>query len=84
VRRRSGSLRPETLRQAQEWDRVKRRYIRAGLCHRCAAQASYGHEIGGGGWDSIHPPCAGCAELVAMFAYLTPNPVWRAITRKRI
>jgi hypothetical protein len=77
-------MRPETLRQAQEWDRVKARYLRAGLCHRCAAQAAFGHERGAGGWDAIYPPCAVCAELVALFAYPTTTPAWRAITRKRI
>ncbi len=81
--RRRRTTRGETLDQARAWDRVKGRYLRAGLCHRCAAQAAFGHQVGAGGWNAIHPPCADCAPLVELFAYPTASPVWRAITRKR-
>jgi hypothetical protein len=74
----------ETLEQAAEWERTKTRYLRAGLCHRCAAQAAWGHARGAGvGWNAIHPPCAVCAELVALLPYPSPNPFWRTVTRKR-
>ncbi len=77
------STRPETLAQVAQWEKTKKRYLRAGLCHRCAAQAAWAHQPGAGGWMLIHPPCPLCAELVAMFAYPTPNPPWRAVLRKR-
>jgi hypothetical protein len=83
VKRGSGSTRPETPQQALLWERIKTRYQRCGLCDRCAAQAAWGHQFGAGGWCAVKPPCAVCAELVAMFAYPTPNPAWRAVLRKR-
>jgi hypothetical protein len=79
----SGSRLPETQRQAQEWERFKNRYQRSGLCDRCAAQAAWGHQVSAGGWRVVKPPCPPCAELVAMFPYITANPAWRAVLRKR-
>jgi hypothetical protein len=76
--------RPETLAQAVEWQRVKTRYLLAGLCHYCAGQAAYGHQFGSGGFNAVRPPCADCAPLVEMFAYATRNPLWRAAIRKRL
>ena len=35
------SIRPETLAQVDQWETTKRRYLRAGLCHKCAAQAAW-------------------------------------------
>ena len=57
-----GSLRsrPETLEQAVQWERTKRRYLRAGLCDKCAAQAAWATSAGRGRVVAIHPPCAGC------------------------
>jgi len=80
---RRGSLQSETVAQAVIWERVKVRYLRAGLRFACAAQAAWGHQVGAGGWCAINPPCEVCAELVAMFTYPTPNPVWRSVLRKR-
>ena len=82
--RAEGRPRPETLEQAAHWEKTKGRYLRAGLCHKCSAQAAYGHQRGAGGWCAIHPPCPGCAGIVEMFAYVTPNPLWRSVSRKRI
>lgn len=82
--RRRTSMRPETCKQALEWERTKGRYLRAGLCHRCAAQAAWAHQAGAGGWGAIHPPCTVCAEIVELFAYPTTSPLWRRLTRKRI
>ena len=76
--------RPETLTQAGHWETVKRRYLRAGLCHRCAAQAACAHQGGAGGWGAIHPPCTECGGIVELFAYPTTNPLWRSVIRKRI
>ena len=78
------STRPETLRKQVSGRRTKRRYLRAGLCHKCAAQAAWAHQLGAGGWGAIHPPCAECAGIVELFAYPTTNPLWRSVTRKRI
>jgi hypothetical protein len=54
--------RPETLTQAIEWQTVKNHYVKLGLCHVCAAQAAYGHQIG---FTRINQPCAVCATVVA-------------------
>jgi hypothetical protein len=78
------SIRPETLRQVDEWERVKRRYLQAGLCHKCAAQAAWANQRGAGGWGAIHPPCVECAEIALLFAYPTINPLWRSVVRKRL
>jgi hypothetical protein len=69
---------------ARQWEIRKGRYLRAGLCHKCAAQAAWAHQPGAGGWFGIHPPCPDCSELVMLFAYPTANPVWRAVLRKRL
>lgn len=52
--------RPETMIQARTWEVVKNRYLRAGLCLRCAAQAAWGHQCG---FRLIHPPCEVCRAL---------------------
>ena len=74
------STRAETLEQVAGWERTKKRYLRAGLCHKCAAQAAWAHQGGAGGWGAIHPPCV---ELVELLAYPTTNPIWRSVARKR-
>ena len=75
---------PETPRQVREWDLAKVRYLRRGLCPKCAAQAAWGHQDGAGGWELLHPPCAACAALVEMFPVKTGNPLWRRLDlRKR-
>lgn len=70
--------RGETLEQAQEWQRSLYRYEQAGLCHVCAAQAAYGHQIG---FSQVHPPCPECVPLVAAFPTVAVLP-WRKMTRK--
>ena len=72
---------PETLEQALRWDKTKLRYLRAGLCETCAAQAAYGHQSHSGGWLSLNPPCGKCAPLVSEFPLATTNPVWRKALR---
>lgn len=54
------SHRPETIGQANAWDAIKRRYLAAGFCHRCAARAAWGHQIG---FTKTDPPCEHCAGL---------------------
>lgn len=51
---------PETYRQAVHWETMKRRYLDAGLCIRCASQAAYGHQHG---FSNVHPPCSACHGL---------------------
>ena len=41
------STRPETQAMAREWQRTKRRYLRSGLCHKCAAQFLGASEVRG-------------------------------------
>lgn len=53
--------RPETLGEAASWQRLKTNYELLGLCHACAAQAAYGHQLG---FTQINPPCAECLPLV--------------------
>jgi hypothetical protein len=72
---------PETMRQAQRWDVIKLRYMDAGLCHRCAAQAAWGHQDNAGGWNDLQPPCDRCAPIVRGFPVPTTNPLWRKIER---
>ena len=67
----------ETLAQAQEWQRSLTRYLRAGLCHICAAQAAFGHSIG---FSHSHPPCAVCAPIVAAFPHPATAP-WRKLLK---
>jgi len=69
--------RAETPRQAQRWDIVKSRYLNAGLCHRCAAQAAWGHQANGKGWAALRPPCDACQSLIQSFPMPTTTPLWR-------
>ena len=71
---------PETLGQARVWQRKSGRYQIAGLCHRCAAQAAYGHAEG---FQNIKDPCETCQPTVDGFP--TPGPrgsKWRKILDK--
>jgi hypothetical protein len=70
---------PETLSQAREWDHMRRRYGRLGLCNRCAAQAAYGHADG---FSAVHPPCTGCVPAIATLPTSQPNG-WRSQSRRQ-
>lgn len=70
---------PETPSQAKEFDRRKRTYREAGLCHTCAAQAAFGHQSG---FLQVHGPCTGCAPVVAGFP-LPAGGAWRRFRRGR-
>ena len=66
---------PETTEQAEEFDRRKSAYVRAGLCHLCAATASFGHQLG---WHRAqYAPCRWCAPIVATFPQETAHAAWR-------
>ena len=61
------------------------RYLRAGLCGECAAQAEWGHQLGFGyrgriAADRIKLPCAGCAPIVAAM----PVPASRGTRWRRL
>jgi hypothetical protein len=59
--------RPETVSEARYWTTLEGRYVTLGLCHTCAAQAAWGHQLG---WGDINPPCDSCQPIVAGF----PSP----------
>lgn len=67
---------PETLRQARRWDSAFTRYTRAGLCPRCASQAAWAGQIG---YSRVHPPCEGCAPIVANFPGARHVSGWRSL-----
>ena len=69
----------ETDGEARSFQRYVHRYLTRGLCHRCAAQAAYGHQHG---FNSVHAPCAGCRDLVSTLPVAKPNG-WRSDPRKR-
>ncbi len=71
---------PETAAQAAEWDRKKGQYIRAGLCHQCAAQAAWGHQLG---FQRVHPPCQRCVRVVVVLPQPGVNG-WRKLPRGRL
>ncbi len=81
MNRAGGNYLPESVRQAQRWDAVKLRYVDAGLCDRCAAQAAWGHQDNATGWDNLHSPCAGCTPVVSGLPMQTTNPNWRRFQR---
>jgi hypothetical protein len=64
---------PESPRTARRWDGAKAAYLRDGLCHRCAAQAAWGHQLG---FSRIRPPCADCRPIVDRFPVSEASP-WR-------
>jgi hypothetical protein len=69
--------RPETVRQAQTWETVKNRYVAAGLCHKCASQAAWGHQIGFSRVE--HAPCAACRPIVDGLPAASSNASWRRL-----
>jgi len=61
------------------WEARKRRYLRLGLCHRCAAQAAWGHQLG---FSQSKPPCPDCQPIVDTFPVRKPNN-WHASSPHR-
>lgn len=68
---------PETIHQARTWDGNKNRYLRYGLCIKCASQAAWGHQIGWGRLE--HYPCSKCAPIVQGFPQQSAHPGWRKV-----
>ena len=66
---------PETRSEARGWTNRKTDYLTAGLCHACAAQAAYGHQLG---FSHLRPPCAGCQPKVDEFDVPEVNG-WRTL-----
>lgn len=73
----AGRMRPETLGQAETWDKTRNHYSRFGLCDQCAAQAAWGHEDG---WTAVRVPCPSCAERIAVLPVSQLNG-WRSFRR---
>ena len=68
---------PETLGQAKAWEEVKGQYLVRGLCHRCAALAAYGHQLG---HRAVDLPCTVCRPIVDSFD-LSAGGTWRKASR---
>lgn len=68
---------PETLSQARTWERCKGIYLDAGLCHACASQAAWGHQVG---FRRVKSPCDECAPVVASFP-VPKGRVWRGFAK---
>ena len=66
---------PETREAARGWGNRKTNYLNAGLCHACAAQAAYGHQLG---FSHVRPPCGACQPLVDAFDVPAVNG-WRTL-----
>lgn len=67
---------PETPRQAERCDRISRfAHDVGGLCWRCSPQCAWGHALG---FTEVHPPCADCAPIVALWPVEKPNG-WRTV-----
>ncbi len=75
MRNKPKAERPETMSETRTWDVTKNHYKRDGLCHRCASQAAWGHQIGFSRLE--HAPCSDCAAVVATFPVEASHPAWR-------
>lgn len=53
----ASSRRPETLRQARDWQKTKDHYLLDGFCDTCSVQAAFGHQIG---FSQVAHVCTGC------------------------
>lgn len=69
----------ETMREARDWDNTKSHYLQLGLCHTCAPQAAYGHQVG---FARVLAPCTDCVVVVAEFPVAAPNG-WRKMPQKQ-
>lgn len=54
----ASSRRPETLRQASDWQKTKDRYIADSFCDTCSVAAAYGHQIG---FSQVAEVCQECS-----------------------
>ena len=66
---------PETLAQAQTFDRINRQALTYGLCRSCAAQLAYGHGLG---FATVRTPCSPCVLVIATLPKPQPNG-WRSV-----
>jgi hypothetical protein len=71
-------MKPETMGQARKWQSRMNIYLKLGLCHKCACQAAYGHQLGFAphehvsrtgnvALEGVHPPCDQCQPIVDTF-----------------
>lgn len=70
----------ETIRQARAFDAMKRHYERLGLCRVCAAQASWGHQLGFS--RLAKQPCHECQAIIDTFPVARPGR-WRSSSPRR-
>lgn len=75
----AGPAIPESPSQAKAWDLRKKRYLRAGLCHACAGQAAWGHQLG---FQAVKEPCMTCMHVVLEFARDEAG-LWRSQPKPR-
>ena len=68
------TVKPETIRQAETWERTKNAYRTRGICWSCSAQAAYGHQLG---FLRVVPPCNLCAQAIALLPKIEANG-WRS------
>lgn len=69
---------PETMAQAKRWEKVNQRYLKKGLCVKCASQASWGHQLG---FKNVeHDPCETCRPIIDSFPVEhRMNTAWRSM-----
>lgn len=71
---------PETPRQARRWDDAYSRYLRAGLCSKCASQSAWAGQYG---YDRAAPPCAECIPAMQSFPGADHVNGWKSIPERR-
>jgi hypothetical protein len=77
-----GSGEPETVHEARRWQTRLNKYVKAGICHRCAGQAANGHRDG---WANVRPPCGECWPTVNGWASPTGAPSgWHSLDAAKV
>jgi hypothetical protein len=71
---------PESITQARKWDRDKRAALAAGVGDACAAQYSWGVQVG---FRLSRPPCADCAPIVNVAPGTEKPNSWRRLHAPR-
>lgn len=67
---------PESEDQAKTWDKVKHNGVAYGLCHSCASQVAWGHQLGFR--ETTRRPCVRCIDAIAALPLPKPNG-WRTV-----
>ncbi|GIG37933.1 hypothetical protein Cpa01nite_33140 [Cellulomonas pakistanensis] len=77
----SATTLPETIEQARTWERVKNHALAFGICHACAAQLAWGHQLGFA--ETTRPPCDSCLAVVAQLPLQKLNG-WRSVSGRAV